>query len=258
MSGKKDGGKREWLKAPSKRMNEARTNEMRDRSGRRKFLFSWPCVPVLSKSSLSPQMIFRHFLLFAIFHLSTRPWIPSSQHSSPNHLCESLVVKYSAELWSKPASLRNQPEANVTCPSSVFPYFRLACYRLYFRVFMSVLTLTPVISNRINTTNVMLLLNTRLLIIGGSNDRAKVTTRLILPRVSRPVRETAMFISAVLQNHSRIVFVSTRFAIEKTQEQLRFFLAAYSLRLPILYLNNFQNINSKSILRLYSLNVRNI
>jgi len=204
-----------------------------------------------STDDISPFSTFRHFP-----PSWTRPWIHLNVARRIIYVnLSSLNIPQ--ELWSKPVSLRNQPEANVTCPSSFFPYFRLACYRHYFRVFMSVLTLTPVTSNRINATNVMLLLYTRLVIIGGSNDRAKVMTRPILSRVSRPVRETAMFISAVLQNHSRIVFVFTWFAIDKTQEQLRFFLAAYSSRLPILYLNNFQNINFKSILRLYTLNVRN-
>lgn len=103
--------------------------------------------------------------------------------------------------------------------------------------------LTSATSNRGELTLRMLRsYYTRPVIIGGSNDRAKVTTRLILPRVSRPVRETATFISAVLQNRSGIVFVSARFAIGKTRIQLRVFLV-YSSRLPIHYLDHFRNIN---------------
>ena len=222
--GRTEANENGWKHQANEWTRHARTKCEILQDGGSSFFF-WPCISVLSRSSLSPQMIFHHFLPFAIFHHHER--IRGFLHLSIARRI--IYVNLSSlnipqELWSKPVSLRNQPEANVTCPSSFFSYFRLACYRLYFRVFIRVLTLTPATSNRINTTNVMLLLYTRLVIIGGSNDRAKVMTRLILSRVSRPVRETAMFISVVLQNHSRIVFVFMRFAIDKTQKQLRFFL----------------------------------
>jgi len=67
MSEREDGGKREWLKASGKRMNKARTNEMRDPSGWRKFLFFLTLhfrtikVKFESTDDISPFSTFRHF-----------------------------------------------------------------------------------------------------------------------------------------------------------------------------------------------------
>lgn len=168
MSEREGGERREWMKTRA----DEWTTHARMRSFRTEVPFSWPCVPLPSRSSLNPRTIFRDFPPFACPRVLC---ILSSRRSSSNHLNLRSSLNISQELWGKRVSLRNEPEANVTRRSSFFPYLRSARRKIYFHVFMSALTLTPTTSSRGELTT-LCPYYTRLVIIGGSNDRAKVTT----------------------------------------------------------------------------------
>lgn len=111
MKGRKSGERRERMKAPGRRMNEARTNEMRSPSGCRKSPFSGLALPrVIKVKFKSADNISR----FSTFCVSARP-------RTLFHFAESSkspVIKHSARILKQTRQFAKSTEAKLISRSS--------------------------------------------------------------------------------------------------------------------------------------------